>query len=839
MAIAESQEPAIGAAPRDVTLPPDVASGEPLITLPPCDPAAVVELRDRLELHPLVAQTLVRRGLTDVDAAAAFLRGGEILEPSLLPGAQEAAEVIAGHIRSGTRVAVHGDYDVDGVCSTAILVRTLDRLGCDVTWHVPSRFVDGYGLSRPAIDRLAEDGAGLIVAVDCAITAVDEIEYARERGVEVVICDHHTPGDLLPAAAAIVHPALGDYACPQLCAAAATFKLSQLVTAEIGEDAAMLDDELELVGLATVCDVVPLRGENRALVLAGIRAMRRTMRPGLRELMRVAAVDQLGVDAGAFGYRLGPRINAAGRLRSAEAAVELLLTTSLSRASELAEELGAANAGRREIEQSILFDAETQARGQRDRFAIVVSGEGWHPGVLGIVAGRIAERFHRPCVALTIESGRASGSGRSGGVYDLLAGLTACEGNLIRFGGHRAAAGLELEAGELTAFTAAFQEHAAAALTADDLRPQVRVDAVADPSQLTLEAAEALESLGPFGAGNRQPALLLPAVTVDAVRRMGDRGQHLRLSVAAAGGRAGVVAFGWESAVAHGEDSPPCNIVVRLGRNEFRGVVEPQSRLVALAELPLAAGAEPEADSWHENFSAAVSAVAPRTPVGAAVLDAGAVTDRRGDSPLAVLAELATDAHDVAVVVNEPEQWRVRLSALEQIDDRFAGFSVLAYGDGSAAAQTDSKAAHAVLAEPPLTPSRAERGRDRTTIAWNAASVRAAAQTAQERLLDRSHVVAAYRAVKDAPETGFAEVGESLRAAVPNPLVAGSAIRVLEELGHVEVMRTGRNVESISVTGATRSELDGSSAFRAYSQVKEESQKWLAQLTENPPTAGS
>lgn len=840
MALAMPQEPVAetDAATGEGDLPPDIAPGKPLIELPPCDSAAVLELRERLGLHPLVAQTLVRRGITGVERVTAFLDDEELLDAVLLPGATAAAAVITGHLRAGTRIAVHGDYDVDGVCSTAILVRTLDRLGANVTWHVPSRFGEGYGLSRAAIDRLADDDAGLIVAVDCAITAVDEVEHAVARGVEVVICDHHTPGARLPDAAAIVHPGIGDYACPQLCAAAATFKLAQLVVREMGEAPATIDDELELVGLATVCDVVPLTGENRALVRVGLRAMRRTLRPGLRELMRVAAVDQLGVDAGSFGFRLGPRINAAGRMYSAEPAVELLLTTNEARAAELADQLGAANARRRDIEQSILFSAETQARAQRDRFAIVVAGEGWHPGVLGIVAGRIAERFRRPCVALSIEDGRAAGSGRSGGVYDLLAGLKACDEHLVRYGGHRAAAGLELDAAALPAFSRCLQEHAAAELTTEDLRPRVRVDAVADPSQLTLEAAEALERLGPFGAGNREPAVLVPAITVSAVRRMGDRGQHLRLSIDGRGGRAGVVAFGWESAVAHGDDAPLSNIVVRLGRNEFRGVVEAQSRLVALAELPPAGRDEHVQSTWRDRFFAAV-AEPPPAAGAASGLEESNVADRCGDTPLAVLAELAADADHTAVVVNDPEAWRDRLRALEQIDDRFAALRVHAYGDSRLSGRTTAAPVHAVLAEPPFAPARAATGCERTTIAWNAADVRATAAAAQQQLLDRAHVVAAYRAVKDAPENSFAALEDDLRAAVPHPHTAAAAIHVLEELGHLKVMRNGPIVESIRVTGATRSELDSSSAYRAYSQLKEESRRWLAQLTENPPTAGS
>lgn len=599
----------------DNAAPEDIAPAEPLVTLAPCDADSVALLRGELEIGDIAAQTLVRRGLADPGSARAFLDDGQLLPATALPGATRAAAVIAQHVRSGDRIAVHGDYDVDGVCSTAILVRTLARVGAEVTWHVPSRFKDGYGLSRSSIDRLAADGVSLIVAVDCGITAVDEVEHARTLGVEVVVCDHHTPGETLPDAP-IVHPALGDYPCPALCATTVVFKLAQLVVAELGADIDVEADEIELTALATVCDVVPLTGENRAIVRAGLNAMRTTTRPGLRELMRAAGIDPLNLDATSFGFRLGPRINAAGRMFSAEPAVELLLTQDERRAVELATELNSANARRKDAEQAVLMQAEQQARMQRDQFAIVVSGESWHPGVLGIVAGRIAEQYRRPCVALGIDGGVAAGSGRGGGVYDLLAGLNACSDRLIRYGGHKAAAGLELDESSLAAFTREFQAHAAAVLTADDLRPHIDVDAIVRPSQLTLASAEELLRLGPFGNSNPEPALLVPAVSVSHLRKMGSSGAHFKLSIEADGGRAGVVAFGWKRQISHGDDAPLSNIVVRLRPNEFRGVVEGQSQLVAHVELPATVQSEVATQTWIEEFNTALAQIPPHVELG-------------------------------------------------------------------------------------------------------------------------------------------------------------------------------------------------------------------------------
>ncbi|MBI4898464.1 MAG: single-stranded-DNA-specific exonuclease RecJ [Actinobacteria bacterium] len=839
-------------------LPVDIALVDTEYDVPACDPRAVAALRNALELEPLVAQTLVRRGYEDPAAAKEFLDGGEILDPAILPGARDVAETIVRHVRDGSPIAVHGDYDVDGVCSTSILVRTLDRAGARVTWHVPSRFNEGYGLSAASIDRLAADGAGLIVAVDCGVTAVAEVEHARDLGVEVAICDHHTPGKELPDAP-IAHPGLGDYPFRQLCAAAVVYKVCRLVFELLDRDAEEVDDELDLVGLATVCDVVPLLSENRALVRAGLAATRVTARAGLRELMRAAGVDQLAVDAGAFGFRLGPRINAAGRMYSAEPAVELMLTVGEQRAAELAEDLCSANARRQEVEKSILFKAETQARRQRDRHAIVVAGEGWHAGVLGIVAGRIAERFRRPCVALGIENGIAAGSGRSGGAYDLLGGLNACADHLIRFGGHRAAAGLQLDAAAVANFRSALQEHAANTLSPDQMRPRVRVDAVAEPSQLTLAAAEALELIGPFGAGNPEPAILVPAVTVTHVKRMGEGGRHLKLSIAGHGGRMGVVAFGWERAVACGEDAPISNLVIKLRRNEFRGVVEGQARLVAHSELHAAddpadvADAGDEAinpthtvarDAWLREFHAVVTASpdCDATDPSEPGEFESVVTDRRGESSLAVLLELSesVESHSEdspftdspVLLVNEPSLWRARLAALRAVKPASAERRVMSFSQW---ATWPDPLEHVVVGEPPVVgvqPGRATQ----VTFAWTKSTFESVLASVKGTALTRSDVVATYRTIKNGPGQSLDQLVARLSEDLPTATRAALAVRVLAELGLAKLKTDGETVEAITVSGDTQTSLDRSPTFRSYSEVEDQTQRWLDRLTPTKTT---
>ena len=412
-------------------------------TCQPYSVGAAIEVADALGVSPATAAVLARRGLGDPAGARRFLSAADRSDPSTLPGADAAAAVILRHAEAGSRVAVFGDYDVDGVCSTAMMVRTLRALGADAIWRLPSRD-EGYGLSESAVRELAGAGAGLLVTVDCGITAVDEVAAARGLGLEVVVTDHHRPAERLPDCP-IVHPGLGAEPSSELCAAGVVLKLSQALRRAAGRGDA--EEDLDLAGLATVCDMVPLRGENRRIAREGLAELARSERPGLRALMRVAALDAADVDAQSASFRLGPRINAAGRLGRADAALELMLTDDGERATQVAQELDNLNRDRRETEQRILFAADAACAAQLHSAALVVAGEGWHPGVVGIVASRLVERHRRPCVVIGLEGGSGRGSGRSVASYDLHEGLGSAAGHLLRFGGHRMAAGLTIEEG--------------------------------------------------------------------------------------------------------------------------------------------------------------------------------------------------------------------------------------------------------------------------------------------------------------------------------------------------------------------------------------------------------
>jgi single-stranded-DNA-specific exonuclease len=384
---------------------------ERLLNIPPAPIATVRALERRLGVSFALAQVLVRRGLGEEDAAR---RGWRERAPRLrgLRGIDAAVDLVLSHVRAGTRVTVHGDYDVDGVCSTAILVRALQALGADVDWYLPSRAEDGYGLSAATVARLAERGTRLLLTADCAITAVDEVAQARALGLDVVVSDHHSPrADGSLPDAPIVHPGVCGYPCPDLCAAGVAYKLAAALLAGAGQDPAGADEDLDLVALATVADCVPLRDENRRLVREGLHALATSAKPGIRALLRVAKVDPGALDARAIGFRLAPRINAAGRLYRADAGLELVLTDDPERAAAIADELDHANAERRLTETRILFEAEAQVRELGERPAYVLAGEGWHPGVIGIVASRIAERHHRPCVMLALDGDEATGRG--------------------------------------------------------------------------------------------------------------------------------------------------------------------------------------------------------------------------------------------------------------------------------------------------------------------------------------------------------------------------------------------------------------------------------------------
>jgi single-stranded-DNA-specific exonuclease len=820
---------------------------------------AACALERELGVSHVLGQVLVRRGLGDPSAARAFLAADEGYEPDAFLGIGDAVATIERHLHMGSKITVHGDYDVDGICATAILVRALRALVAlraigsspdgehpvdlrdigsspdgehpvaSVDWFLPSRIDDGYGLAMATVERLAARGTGLLITVDCAITAVEEVARARAGGIDVVVTDHHSPrADGLLPDAPIVHPAVCGYPCPDLCGTAVAYKLAQA----LGAPTAAAD--IELVALATVADVVPLRGENRRLVREGLRALANTAKPGLRALMTVARVDPAELDASAVGFRLAPRINAAGRVRRADAGLELLLTEDTARAEEVAAELGGANAERQAVEQRILWEAEALVAELGERSAYVLAAEGWHPGVIGIVASRVAERRHRPAILIALEGDTGTGSGRSIPGFDLLGALHAAAGELTRYGGHRAAAGLTIERERVDAFRELVEAHAAATLTPEQLVPLERVDAVASGAQLGLPLAEELELLEPCGMGNPGPRLLVPGGRFDDVRAMGE-GRHARFSVRSGGGRAGAVAFG-----CGGTLPVPCGVPVdatfRLERNAWRGAVEP--RLVLRQAQPSICKPIEILGEPFEYVPAALqeldARVADGAPPGAAAVVPAAprrvVLDRCGESPLAVLADaLAAGGSVLAVCADVPRR-------LEGLSTRTGGFSLCSYHALEREPGLADRFAHVVALDPPAAASALEvlrRGPDGAQSgyvhqSWGEAELRFAEQMHELEYGLRASLATLYRGLRQLGRAAGGELERLLRGEGPHGRPARLAGRLIRVLAELELVSLDRDLPALALAGAAPTALECSPAFRVYSQRYEDGRRYLS-----------
>ena len=556
-------------------------------TIAPYDTQVAAALSHELGLSDVAAAVLVRRGYGDPDDARRFLAAAlPSHDPLLLGDMAVAVERIRAAIDSGARICVHGDYDVDGICATALAVLLLRELGGDVVWHLPSRFEEGYGVSSETLGRLAEEGVRLVLTVDCGITAVEEIAAARESGLEVIVTDHHRPGESLPECP-IVSTRPSSYPFPELCGTGVVHKLGEAL---LGADHPAMRRNLDLVALATIADVVPLVDENRALAAAGLRALAGTRRPGLQALMRSAHVDPAAVDSGAVGFRLAPRINAAGRLCRPDVALELVLTEDPDEARRLAAELEDLNRERQGVEDRIVREAtgivESMPEPTRRRRGYVLWREEWHEGVIGIVASRLVERFHRPVVLIAGSHDGWKGSGRSVAQFDLHAALGACSQHLERYGGHRAAAGLSIDPTRVDAFAEAFAAYADAHLAHVDLYEETVVDAVVSAGDLTLDLAHELERLAPFGLGNPDVTLLVPAAQPMTPTTVGD-GKHLRFRVRQHGRDAGTaIAFGQGAQLDRLRAEGLFDVACRLKENHWNGTVSPQLVVRRIFDTP-------------------------------------------------------------------------------------------------------------------------------------------------------------------------------------------------------------------------------------------------------------
>ena len=567
----------------------------------PHDRGRVEQLIASTRLPAVVAQLLVSRGVYSAEDAERFLdtKLKGLRDPQELPGIPAATKILIEAIEANTPIVIYGDYDADGMTGTSILVNGIRLLGGDVSYYVPNRLEDGYGLNEDAIRKLVERGKKVIVSVDCGVTSVSHAELCRELGVTLIVTDHHQIGDQLPDADAIVHPRLPGTSYPfgELCGAGVAFKLGwSLCQEKCGAKKVTepmrryLMQSLSLAGIGTVADVVPLIDENRILVEHGIRMLRAEPLIGLMELMKRSKLDQSAtLNTESISFNIAPRLNAAGRLGQAQLAVELLTTNDIERAAALAEYIDQLNGNRDSLQRSVYLAANKQAKSDFDPNsdpALVLAGVGWHQGVIGIVAGRLADKYAKPVFILSLDQAgktTAVGSGRVGGTaVNLYEALGQCGERLVRFGGHKAAAGLTIDERQIDAFRGDFCEAVAQQLADSEAQPEIVVDAEATLGQLTVETITQMEMLAPFGAGNPRPVLYCANVQLDEpARRMGGGDRHLSVKLRQGNKVVRGVAFGYgDWCEPLNETNGPIEIAYRPVINDFRGFRKPELHLV-------------------------------------------------------------------------------------------------------------------------------------------------------------------------------------------------------------------------------------------------------------------
>lgn len=533
-----------------------------------------------------LADLLIRRGFDTEGAAKSFLRPSldALTDPRELKDLPEAVDLIMGQIRDHRPIMVHGDYDVDGQCATALLTRVLRAAGAEVIPFVPSRLRDGYDLGPAGVSAAAEGGAGLIVTCDCGTTAHQAVAEAKRRGLRVIVTDHHL-ASAMPPADAVINPNRLD--CPssskELCGTGVAFKLAQGVVHALGLPENLPLHFLDLVALATVADLVPLVGENRPLVRFGLRTLARSRWPGIRALVQSAGLQGRQLRAGHIGFILAPRLNAVGRIGEAMEGLQLLLCDDEREALRRAQALETINAERQEMDREILVQAVQHIEESVDldeQFGLVLARDDWHPGVIGIVASRIVERFARPTVMIGLEGDEGRGSGRSIPGFDLHGALRACGEYLVKYGGHKMAAGLTVARGEIDAFRRAFNEAVRAELSLEDLVHTRRIDAVVPVSTLDHTLERLLRHFEPCGVGNPGPVFAVRRAEARNARTVG--ADHLKFTLADATGRLAAIGFGLAERVETEWLNRPVDVAFRLEENDWQGLVSLQARVIDL-----------------------------------------------------------------------------------------------------------------------------------------------------------------------------------------------------------------------------------------------------------------
>jgi single-stranded-DNA-specific exonuclease len=792
----------------------------------------VAALQDALEVPEPLAWTLVRRGLADPVAAREFLAAdGPLAPPEAIAGVPEAAERMLRAIERRERIVVHGDYDCDGVVSTTLMVGALRARGADVGHVLPSRFTEGYGLADATVDRVADEGCRLLVCVDCGTSAVDALQRAVDLGMDAIVLDHHLAGGARPPAL-IANPALGRPAPDLPAAAGVVHAVIRALAARtpagvLGPDP---DADLDLVALATVADAVPLVGDNRRMVVRGLARMRRAPRPGIAALCTVAGVEPRTLGARGLGFTIAPCINAAGRLAHPDRALELLMAPDEEAALPIARELWELNLERRDVERAIVEEAiamiEAEPPEIRSAGVIVAAGDGWHEGVVGIVASRLVERFERPAIVIARDGERAKGSGRSLPGVDLHAMVGGASGTLGRWGGHAGAIGLELPSSRIAEFRDDLIRAAEGLRGAID-RARVRtVDAVAGCPDLTLATAEALDALAPFGRGNPPVRLAVPAARIASPQKVG-QGKHLQVRLMAGGAHARGIGFQMGARAAALDIDARHDAVVALEVERWQGVVGARVGLRALDPLP-------EGDQgWAEPCTIDSPERAGITAQG--VLDDPAAVapdpvpgpprglrDLRGTgAAVAAITALAGADRGVAVVVADLARRRTALAdviapartgveMVLAVDGRMSaaaiearmraaeGMSaVIALDYAALAAAPLPSDVHVALLDPPTCPEHdaalggAVGGRW-LHVLWGEDDAEVAAAAADDEWQARAAAARVWRALGDGVPRAFGPELDRLLLGAEGPIrpprIVARAMRVLWEVGLLEIV---------------------------------------------------
>ena len=526
-------------------------------------------------LPPVIATILLNRGVQEVET---FIHPSaeQLPDPFLMKGMEPAAQRILQALDHGEHITVYGDYDVDGITSTAILVSFLKEHKAEVNYYIPDRLEEGYGMNRAAIDKIAALGTSLLITVDCGITAVDEVRYAKECGMDVIVTDHHECKEELPEAYCILNPKQSDcpYPFKKLAGVGVVFKLLQALTTQMKfHMKELIEEYIDIVAIGTVADVMPLVGENRAIVKKGLELLKYTMNRGVRTLMETAKIDTSGLTTGSIGFMIAPRINAAGRMGDPKCAVELLLSKDDRTARRYAEQLDEENRDRQATEISILEDALNiiaYNREMEDDYVLVLDHEGWHHGIIGIVASKISEKFNKPCILISTGDGMGKGSGRSIKGFNLFQALEECSGELVKFGGHELAAGLSVETERIDEFRKHINQYAKSVMNEADFVPKIYVDAELPIEYINMNTVERLMILEPYGMGNASPVFFARKLTVTYIRPLSD-GKHMKLTLAKGDNYVEAVGFNMGAYLEKIKLQDMVDIVFNLDINVFRG----------------------------------------------------------------------------------------------------------------------------------------------------------------------------------------------------------------------------------------------------------------------------